>query len=99
MFSNFDPVSFCICYADCDVGTKHDIRDVFFQDPAFNAIDETFLEGLGYTVLVDPAAFAMIDDRSFVFAPHLEVAQTSMSLEKSTPALFIGNNLDGYVNG
>lgn len=41
----------------------------------------------------------MIDDGTFLFAPHLECAFIAKALENATPALCITNDLDVYVNG
>ena len=62
-------------------------------------MDKSFLTSLGYTVLEDPEAFSRIDEKTFVFAPHLEVAQAATSLEERNPAVYVGNDLNNYVNG
>lgn len=82
-----------------NIGTKHNIQEVVFQDPAFNAQDKSFLASLGYTVLDDPQAFAKIDDNTFLFAPHLEVGPLATALENSAPAVCISNDMSGYVTG
>jgi len=61
-------------------------------------LDKTFLDSLGYEVLSDPEAFAKVDDNTFVFAPHLEVAHITAALENSTPAVYIGNDINEYVD-
>ncbi|KAL6718874.1 hypothetical protein ACLMJK_003108 [Lecanora helva] len=81
------------------LGERHRIQQVIFQDPAFSDLDKSFLRSLGYVVVEDPQAFSTIDENTFVFAPHLEVAQTAISLENRKPTLFVGNDLSNYVNG
>ena len=78
---------------------NHNFKDVIFQDPAFTPIDIQFLESLKYTVVDDPAAFSLIDDATFVFAPHLECEFIAKALENARPALCITNDLDAYVSG
>ena len=58
-----------------------------------------FLRSHGYSVVEDPEAFANIDEHTFVFAPHLEVAPMAVALQNRTPGVCICNDLDGYVNG
>ena len=46
---------------------------VTFQDPAFTEVDKTFLTArLGHSVVETPQAFDLIDEETFLFAPHLE---------------------------
>ena len=86
-------------YAEQKKGKSHIIKAIIFQDPVFNTVDKIYLATHGFTIVDDPQAFSEIDNETFVFAPHLEVAQIAAALETERPAIFIGNNLDGYGNG
>lgn len=72
--------------------TKHDIPNVYFQDPNFQPVAIQFLESLGYTVLDDPEAFDMMSPSTFLFAPYCPEDVNYRALESSFPALYIGND-------
>ena len=72
--------------------TKHDIRDVVFQDPSFRPVEIQFLDSLGYTVLDDPDAFDMMSPSTFLFAPYCPDIVTYKALKSPFPALYIGND-------
>ena len=74
------------------LGTKHDIQNVYFQDPQFQPVEIQFLESLGYTVLDDPEAFDMMSASTFLFAPYCPDYVMCMALEPSSPALYVGND-------
>lgn len=71
--------------------TKHDIPNVYFQDPNFDPVEIRFLESLGYTVLDDPDAFGMMSSSTFLFAPYCPDSVNCWALESSFPALYVGN--------
>ena len=75
-------------------GQKHQIADVYLQDPAFNRLDEEFIVSLGYTVVENPEAFDKVDTTTFLFVPHLEAQFYAMVLEVAHPSLCIGNDLE-----
>ena len=74
------------------LGNTHTITKVVFQDPAFNDVDKTFLDKLGYSVVSTPLGFESIDQNTFCFAPHLENEIFAVALQNALPALCIGNS-------
>ena len=76
---------------------KHEIKQVFVQDPIFNSLDETFLRSLGYTIVSTPEGFTKIDESTFLFAPHLEWPIYYTALQNVSPSLCIGNNMQEYL--
>lgn len=80
-------------------GKKHHIRDIIFQDPVFNALDRSVLQGLGYTVVEIPDALAKLNGTTFLFAPHLECCHYATALGTATPVLSVGSDLHVYVDG
>lgn len=84
---------------DLSTGKKHHIRDIIFQDPIFNSLDEAILKSFGYTVVETPDAFFKINNTTFLFAPHLECCHYATALENATPVLSIGSDLHMYVEG
>ncbi|CAD6566903.1 MAG: hypothetical protein ASARMPRED_000191 [Alectoria sarmentosa] len=81
------------------LGKRHHIRDVIFQDPIFNSLDETILQSLGYTVVKTPDAFSKLNNTTFLFAPHLECFHYATALGIATPVLSIGSDLQMYIQG
>lgn len=51
----------------------------------------------GFEVVQTPAAFELIDDSTFLFAPHVEDKFYSIALAKQ-PFLTFGNGLDHYLD-
>ena len=78
-------------------GTKHQVKEAIFQDPVFNAIDHAFLKDRDYTIVEDPSAFSMIDDTTFLFAPHLEWVHLATALEGANPSLCVCGDIDGFI--
>ncbi|MCJ1258075.1 hypothetical protein MMC24_005905 [Lignoscripta atroalba] len=72
---------------------KHSVKDVYFQDPSFNALDERFIQSLGFTVLESPRAIGRLTSTSFLFAPRLEFPIIYDALAAATPVLYVGNDL------
>ncbi len=52
--------------------TKHAISDIYFQDPAFNALDRAFLLSRGYMILHTPESETHVTESTFVFTPGTE---------------------------
>ena len=76
---------------------KHNIQDIYFQDPRFTAVDISFLRSQEYHVLDDPRAFEIIDSSTLVFAPGLHRNLYAQAFAKYRPALLIGNNLEAIL--
>ena len=74
------------------IGKNYAIQKVVFQDPAFNDVDEAFLNALGYSVVSTPLGLEIIDTSTFLFAPHLENNIFSTAVQHAHPALCIGNS-------
>lgn len=79
------------------LGSHHAITDVVFQDPRFNRLDEEFLSSLSFTTVHDPAAFSSIGPATFVYIPHGELEVTALALEGKEPAMYVGNDLDMWI--
>ncbi|KAG7008462.1 hypothetical protein G7Y79_00005g016030 [Physcia stellaris] len=79
------------------LGEKHEIKQVYVQDPVFNSLDEAFLSNLGYDIVSTPEGFANIDESTFLFAPHLEWPVYFTALQNVSPSLCIGNNMQEYL--
>ncbi|KAL1958700.1 hypothetical protein VTO42DRAFT_4043 [Malbranchea cinnamomea] len=69
------------------------IGKCYAQDPVFNFLDKEFLDSIGIEVLEDPDAFALVDDRTFLYAPGAERTHLSQLLSKD-PAIFFGGPLE-----
>ncbi|KAF8457517.1 hypothetical protein BGX38DRAFT_798152 [Terfezia claveryi] len=68
------------------------------QDPEFNEVDRQLLRDIaGFEVVQTPTAFELIDDSTFLFAPHVEDTFYSIALAKK-PCLTFGNSLDHYLD-
>ena len=66
------------------------------QDPAFNETDRKLLrEIIGFESVETPTGFDLIDENTFLYAPHLEDTLYGMALDK-WPALTFGNDADVY---
>ena len=76
---------------------RHDIHEVYFQDPAFTQVEKSFLQSLGYTVLEDPAAIETMSASTFLFAPFLGYPVAAKALAVAFPALYIGNGPARYL--
>jgi len=61
-------------------------------------VDRRLLHDIaGFEVVQTPAAFELIDDSTFLFAPHVEDKFYSIALAKQ-PFLTFGNGLDHYLD-
>ncbi|KAL2375514.1 hypothetical protein RJZ90_008046, partial [Blastomyces dermatitidis] len=69
------------------------IKDCSAQDPVFNALDKQLLEYAGIRVVQHPAAFTLINERTFLYAPGAERVHI-LDMLSSNPALFFGGTLD-----
>lgn len=68
------------------------------QDPLFNEIDKRLLrEVAGLEVVETPAAFDLIDESTFLYAPHLEDKLYSLALAKK-PMVTFGNIIEHYMD-
>lgn len=67
---------------------------IYFQDPAFNAIDITFLESKGYVVLQSPESETHLNEQTFLYTPYAVWGVTLASINRVKPrALYIGHDL------
>ena len=69
------------------------IKTVYAQDPVFNASDKMLLTSLGIQVVQDPAAFALVDNMTFLYSPGAERSHL-MKLLPFSPSLFFGGPLE-----
>ncbi|KAK1985716.1 hypothetical protein LZ30DRAFT_355814 [Colletotrichum cereale] len=61
-----------------------------FQEPRFTPNDAEFLANLGHEVVESPAAFEAVDEDTLVFAVHMYRPIYEATLEKASPAMFVG---------
>ena len=80
------------------LANKHQIQNLYFQDPIFTDAESDFLQSLGHTVLHDPAASQKMTPSTFLFAPFLAVDVAAATLAVAYPALSVGNGPAGYLN-
>lgn len=71
---------------------KHNIAEVYFQDPHFNEVETSFLSSLGYTVLQTPEIYDKMTPNTFLFALHLPVFLTARCVKICIPALYVGKD-------
>lgn len=74
------------------------IKEIIFQDPAFNAADVAHFHHLGFQVRQHPFALEAIRSTTFLFAPHLERDLYATALRTVTPALCVGNDVCVHVD-
>ncbi|GKT45853.1 uncharacterized protein ColSpa_06034 [Colletotrichum spaethianum] len=65
-----------------------------FQEPRFTPNDTEFLTNLGHQVVESPAAFEAVDEDTLVFAVHMYRPIYESTLEKASPAMFVGTGWD-----
>ncbi|KAK1963128.1 hypothetical protein LY78DRAFT_660597 [Colletotrichum sublineola] len=65
-----------------------------FQEPRFTPNDAEFLTSLGHKVVESPAAFEAVDQDTLVFAVHMYRPIYEATLEKASPAMFVGTGWD-----
>jgi SRR1 len=71
----------------------------FAQDPVFNTLDKALLESLDITVAETPDGFALIDDSTYIYAPHCERKFFLPALRNKDPALVICNDMEWHISG
>ncbi|QSS53388.1 SRR1 superfamily domain-containing protein [Histoplasma capsulatum var. duboisii H88] len=69
------------------------VKDCSAQDPVFNTLDKQLLESTGIRVVEHPAAFTLINDRTFLYSPGAERVHL-LDMLASNPTLFFGGPLD-----
>ena len=80
------------------IESKHNIKDVYVQDPRFNDLDMDFLTNdRGLNVLQDPEAIQHMSSTTFLFAPCNEFTLLEQAFKAALPALFLGNNIGDYL--
>lgn len=65
-----------------------------FQEPRFTPNDTEFLTNLGHQVVESPIAFEAVDEDTLVFAVHMYRPIYEATLEKASPAMFVGTGWD-----
>ena len=83
-----------------DILRRHDheipLSLIYFQDPAFNDIDRTYLSSLGYNVINSPASEDVVTEDTFLFAPFNSWDVVFATLNHAFPAFMVGNSLKLY---
>ena len=69
------------------------INQVYFQEPIFTKLDEDLLTSKGFTVVQDPEATDLVTESTFLYAPCNEWSTIYTILERTHPALYVGNEL------
>ncbi|KAI9803234.1 MAG: hypothetical protein M1825_002025 [Sarcosagium campestre] len=73
---------------------------VIAQDPAFNSLDVRLLrDAEGIEVLSEPQAWTLIDETTFLYAPHCERSVLLPNLRGRRPGLLVCNCLEQVVDG
>ncbi|KAJ6780168.1 hypothetical protein PWT90_01984 [Aphanocladium album] len=68
--------------------------EIIFQEPIFTTSDIGFLSTFGHRVVPSPAAYALIDTSTLLFAVHLYRPIYAAALQTSLPAIFVGTGWD-----
>ncbi|KAL9064866.1 MAG: hypothetical protein Q9161_008608 [Pseudevernia consocians] len=80
------------------LGQKHSPispNAVYLQDPDFSPVERAFLQdGLGYTVLSDPDAYAKMTPTTFLFAPCVPHWVRVRALEVALPGLYVSVDVE-----
>lgn len=71
---------------------------LYAQDPAYNTVDRHLLDYLGVEVLETPAACALCDETTFVFAPHVQLTLWTSDMRMGKTALIVGNDVDKFID-
>jgi hypothetical protein len=66
------------------------------QDPIFTDSDKGFLNTLDHQALESPAAYAEIDENTFLYGVHLYRPVYAASFEKCLPYVFVGTGYDEW---
>ena len=72
---------------------------VYFHDPVFTKQEREYLQSRGYVVLRDDSAFSRMSTSTFLFAPYVSGGLISKVLMKNFPALYIGTESQGGIEG
>lgn len=70
---------------------------VYCQDPCYTLQDREFLESLGFEVVECPNGESLIDHTSLVFAPHIPVDHTVLTITRCIrhrPCILIGHSVN-----
>ena len=67
---------------------KHNIQDIYFQDPRFTAVDISFLRSQEYHVLDDARAFDIIDSSTLILPTFSNSSSPLLSLGGGTTLIF-----------
>ena len=71
--------------------------DVYFQDPAFEKVDEEFLSSKGFTVVPDPDAYNKMTSTTFLYAPYCPWMFVFNAFVVERPVLFMGLTYDMFL--
>ena len=72
--------------------------DAYAQDPVFNDLDNEFLASLNIKVVDHPAAFHLVNTKTFAFCPGAEQSVLRGTLCRD-PAMYMGfGDLDTYID-
>lgn len=80
-------------------GTSHHARQIYAQDPVFSSLDEELLDSMNITVVKHPTAFELIDEQTFLFAPHCDRSFLLPGLREREPLLVIANSFESLLDG
>lgn len=69
------------------------IEKIYFQDPAFNILDEELLMSKGYEILQTPQSDDCMNETAFLFTPRVELPVEESSLAAAYPAIYLTREL------
>ncbi|KAG9254092.1 uncharacterized protein F5Z01DRAFT_116813 [Emericellopsis atlantica] len=73
---------------------SHTSIDCAFQEPVFTTSDKEFIKSLGHRVVDSPEGFDMVGQDTLLFGIHLYRPIYIQAMEKATPIMFVGTELD-----
>ena len=76
---------------------QHTILHVYFQDPVFNAVDRTFLESRGYSILESPASNTVLNEETYLFMAYVPFDVALSTLRECFPKLVLSYSIDWWA--
>ncbi|PGG98392.1 hypothetical protein AJ80_09542 [Polytolypa hystricis UAMH7299] len=90
---SLDQLAALVCLVEYLCVSSATTLKCYAQDPVFNALDKQLLESLGFTVVEHPAAFELVNERTFLYCPGAERSHL-VDILPSNPILFFGGPLE-----
>ncbi|KAL8791182.1 MAG: hypothetical protein Q9195_006021 [Heterodermia aff. obscurata] len=74
------------------LGKKHNMENIYFQEPEFNTVDEEFLRARGHTVLHTPESDDYTNENTLLYSHAGFIAEWS-TISVAIPAVFISSKI------